>query len=283
MNNNFNFSRFKKVLVYDYYQYIQRFGVVMAVLIGLFTILVWLSSFSFSSWTNSFMDGMEMPGIPAYVRYTSISNAFWIAIFIAPAWLYGFINMKKDGPQYATLPATYLEKFISILFYTLIVTPAVFMIGSFAVDTLLTLLPWGGYKEFIWEMSMNDYIDSTLDFNPMEMFGDYPLWLFNVIGVLSTSSLMFFVSTIFKKHKIAKTIGIIFLLGFVALIAFLASLPSLIEYINNYYTSMPVDYFEEYFIERLLPCIMYSSLVIGVIQTVVCYVWGYHRMKRMKF
>ena len=281
MNTNFDFSRFKKVIVYDYHQYIHRFGVVMAVLIGLFTVLVWLSSFSFSSWTNSFMIGEEMPGIPPILRYTSISYGFWIAVFIAPAWLYGFINMKKDGPQYATLPATYLEKFISILFYTLIVTPVVFMAGSCVVDILLTLLPWGGYKEFIWQMSMSEYLEEAIAFNYMDIYGNW-LWFFSLISILSSSSLMFFTSTIFKKHKVAKTTAIIFLLGFVALIVFVASLPSLVRYVNNH-PLISEEYIWDYLNDRFIPIVSYTLCGISIVQTVVCYVWGYHRMKKMKF
>ena len=281
MNSKFDFSRFKKVIVYDYHQYIHRFGVVLAVLAGIPTILVWLSSFSFSSWTTSLIATGEMPGISPYIRYTSINYAFWLVVFIAPAWLYGFVNMKKDGPQYATLPATYLEKFVSILFYTLIVTPIVFMVGCLAMDTLLTLLPWGGYKEFIWQLNMGEFLDEFAGFNYTDMFGDW-VWPLSVLSVVSTSSLMFFFSTIFKKHKVAKTAGVMFLLGFILLIATLASLPSIVEYFNNNPIVLE-EYFYDYINDRLLPLIYYSTFAISIVQTVVCYLWGYYRMKRMKF
>ncbi len=282
MNNTFELSRFKKIVVYDYHQYLHRFGIVLAILIGVSTLGTWITSLSFGSW-ETLIEGIYVPPV---ARYMAISYIFWLAVWIAPAWIYGFINMKKDGPQYATLPASYMEKFLSILFYTLIVTPIVFSVGCFAVDTLLALLPWGGYKEFIWNYTSTEVVE-FLGASPMLEYmnpqsGKYIL--LGILSTLSTSSLMFFTSTIFKKHKVSKTFGVIAILSFALLIVLLASLPVWIEYFEESIEGISdPEYVAEYIENRLVPTFMRISIIASAIQTVVCYVWGYFRMKRIKF
>ena len=280
MNNRFELSRFKNVIVYDFHQYLHRFGIVLAILIGISTLGTWITSLSFDSFTNIIEEDIN---VSPFIRYMTISYMFWLAIWIAPAWIYGFINMKKDGPQYATLPASYLEKFLSILFYTLIVTPVAFEGGCYIVDTLLTLLPWGGYNEFIWNLDTNELI-KMFDTVP-EFDYDFPTirryYIYGIISMISSSAFMFFTSTIFKKHKISKTFAIVVIISFVAIIAFFASLPSVIEYIDENITLD--NHIDEYFEERLMPMFMNASIIFCIVQTVVCYLWGYYRMKRMKF
>lgn len=281
-NNKFDFSRFKKVIVYDFNQYLRRYGVVMAVLIGLPTILVWLSSLSVLSWGSTGLD--DVMNISPVIRFSAITSGWNLAIFLAPAWLYGFINMKKDGPQYATLPATYLEKFCSILFYTIIFTPVAYMVAALLVDILLTILPFGGYQEFIWNLNLLEYYDDVY-YGLSEAFTEMMLsnsWISNILGVVASSSLMFFFSTVFKKHKLAKTCALIFGVFFVLMIAFFAAIPSILVYIGE-----NGAYFEEHFLpyvsEHIMPIVYYGMLIYEVVQILVCYVWGYHRMKRMKF
>ena len=279
MNSNFDFSRFKKVIVYDFYQYLRRYGVVMAVLIGLPTVLVWVSSLSVLSWGGTGLS--EVMNIPPDIRLSAISSCWNVAIFLAPAWLYGFMNMKKDGPQYATLPATYFEKFCSILFYTVIFTPVVYMALALLIDMLLTPLPFGGYQEFIWNFSLIEYYDFDFSNSLSEMMVKTG-WIGSILSIFSSSSLMFFFSTVFKKHKVAKTCALIFALSFVIMIAMFAAIPSIIEYVEEN-PAFFEDYFARYIEERLMPILFYGTIICEVVQTVICYVWGYHRMKKMKF
>ena len=142
MKDIFDFSRFKKVLVRDYYEYIHRFGIVMLIIM-LLPSLIWLLCFAIDR-------NLE---IPVSVRNIVISSVAQLSTILAPSWLYGYINMKKDGPYFASYPATYFEKFLSILLYTVVVTPIVCLAGCFLIDTLLSLLPIGGYFEFLWQSS----------------------------------------------------------------------------------------------------------------------------------
>ena len=200
MKDIFDFSRFKKVLVRDYYEYIHRFGIVMLIIM-LLPSLIWLLCFAIDR-------NLE---IPVLARNIVISSVAQLSTILAPSWLYGYINMKKDGPYFASYPATYFEKFLSILLYTVVVTPIVCLAGCFFMDTLLCLLPIGGYFEFLWQNSSmyNEYITYT-----NTNIGNF------ILGIVSYSALMFFTTTIFKRHKILKTFGWSIIIGFAAIIIF---------------------------------------------------------------
>ena len=268
MKDIFEFSRFKKVLVRDYYEYIHRFGIVMLIIM-LLPSLVWLLCFAIDR-------NMEVSTV---IRNIAISSVAQLATILAPSWLYGYINMKKDGPYFASYPATYFEKFLSILLYTVVVTPIVCLAGCFLMDTLLCLLPIGGYFEFLWQNSSmyNEYITYT---NTNTNIGNF------ILGIVSYSALMFFTTTIFKRHKILKTFGWIIIIGFAAIIIFFTLLPLIASAIANAFDTIEnfdPEIFGEYFAERLSPLVENFYTIWSIIKTVVFYTWGYYRMKRIRF
>lgn len=266
MKDIFDFSRFKKVLVRDYYEYIHRFGIVMLIIM-LLPSLIWLLCFAIDR-------NLE---IPVSVRNIVISSVAQLSTILAPSWLYGYINMKKDGPYFASYPATYFEKFLSILLYTVVVTPIVCLAGCFLMDTLLCLLPIGGYFEFLWQNSSmyNEYITYT-----NTNIGNF------ILGIVSYSALMFFTTTIFKRHKILKTFGWSIIIGFAAIIIFFTLLPLIASAIANAFDTIEnfdPEIFGEYFAERLSPLVENFYTIWSIIKTVVFYTWGYYRMKRIRF
>lgn len=266
MKDIFDFSRFKKVLVRDYYEYIHRFGIVMLIIM-LLPSLIWLLYFAIDR-------NLE---IPVLARNIVISSVAQLSTILAPSWLYGYINMKKDGPYFASYPATYFEKFLSILLYTVVVTPIVCLAGCFLIDTLLSLLPIGGYFEFLWQSSSqyNWYITA-----PDTNIGNF------ILGIVSYSALMFFTTTIFKRHKILKTFGWSIIIGFAAIIIFFTLLPLIASAIANAFGTIEnfdPKIFGEYFVERLSPLVKNFYTIWSIIKTVVFYTWGYYRMKRMRF
>ncbi|MBR5778603.1 MAG: hypothetical protein IKY22_09090 [Bacteroidales bacterium] len=268
MKDIFDFSRFKKVLVRDYYEYIHRFGIVMLIIM-LLPSLIWLLCFAIDR-------NMEVSTV---IRNIAICSVAQLATILAPSWLYGYINMKKDGPYFASYPATYFEKFLSILLYTVVVTPIVCLAGCFLMDTLLCLLPIGGYFEFLWQNSSmyNEYITYT---NTNTNIGNF------ILGIVSYSALMFFTTTIFKRHKILKTFGWIIIIGFAAIIIFFTLLPLIASAIANAFGTIEnfdPEIFGEYFAERLSPLVENFYTIWSIIKTVVFYTWGYYRMKRIRF
>ena len=98
------------------------------------------------------------------------------------------------------LPATSSEKFLSMVLYCSIVTPLFCGLGAWAVDSLLTLLPFGGFKEFVIPFEM-DHLFHNL--------------LFAAMLFLTESALFMLGNMIFKKRKTGKTFAWILLILFV--------------------------------------------------------------------
>jgi len=187
MNNRFDLKRFGQVVAEDWKLYLRRFGVTLIVWASL-PVLIWITSLVF--------DVVIDPGTRA-----GFIAAFIIAtVMTVPANMYGKANLSREGVSFAMLPATSSEKFLSMVLYCSIVTPLFCGLGAWAVDSLLTLLPFGGFKEFVIPFEM-DHLFHNL--------------LFAAMLFLTESALFMLGNMIFKKRKTGKTFAWILLILFV--------------------------------------------------------------------
>ncbi len=193
MNNSFSFNRFNKVLGYDWKRFIRNFGI---------TLLVWISM-PVMFWVTSLVFNIE---IPVEAREIIIFGIVAITIMSAPSRIYGKVNLPREGVGFAMLPATNLEKFFSMFLYCSLVTPAVTLVGSWLVDCLMTLLPFGGFKE----IAMHE------DFLRNISFSDFILLVVVLVTtVWAESSIFMFGNMLFKRRKSGKTFGWFLLIVFV--------------------------------------------------------------------
>ncbi len=187
MNNTFDLKRFGQVVAEDWKLYLRRFGVTLIVWTCL-PILLWITSLVFD---------VEIDPVPR----AGFIAAFIIAtVMTVPAIMYGKVNLSRDGVSFAMLPATNSEKFLSMVLYCSIVTPLFCGLGAWAIDSLLALLPFGGFKELVNLFSM-DHLFHNL--------------LFAAMLFLTESALFMLGNMIFKKRKTGKTFAWILLILFV--------------------------------------------------------------------
>ena len=207
MENTFNFERFGKVFSLDVKRYVTQFGLTFLILCAM-PIVMWLISLVF---------GFRMPCV---ARVTVTWMAIWLSAILVPAKAFGYINLQREGVSYAMLPASNLEKFLSIAILCLL-TPIAVMACSYGIDSLLTLLPWGGFNKFITggvlksieyymigidavgeavetKMSVIDMFDSMASSEEIYMF----------ISTVFTVGLFLFGNSLFKTHKTAKTFAV---------------------------------------------------------------------------
>ena len=207
MENTFNFERFGKVFSLDVKRYVTQFGLTFLILCAM-PIVMWLISLVF---------GFRMPCV---ARVTVTWMAIWLSAILVPAKAFGHINLQREGVSYAMLPASNLEKFLSIAILCLL-TPIAVMACSYGIDSLLTLLPWGGFNKFITggvlksieyymigidavgeavetKMSVIDMFDSMASSEEIYMF----------ISTVFTVGLFLFGNSLFKTHKTAKTFAV---------------------------------------------------------------------------
>ena len=216
MNNTFDFNRFKKVLARDYRATYSRFGLA-ALILSLLVVTVWIfylvtgnpyyrlipDYYTEQEWMDLFYrDNLD-------ARFSTILSGIAISFAIAPAIIYKSCNLKGRGNYYAMLPASHLEKYLSMLFYCCIVAPLAVLLGSFIVDTLLTLLPFGYFKYFIW----NYYDLPHITTEDMLFFIDF---------LFLTASIFMFSNTLFKRAKFIKTVLWLMLIGFILLLTGIA-------------------------------------------------------------
>lgn len=251
MNNTFNFNRFNKVLAYDWKCFIRNFGI---------TLLVWISM-PVMFWVTSLVFDFELP---AEAREAIIFGLVAITLMSAPSRIYGKVNLPREGVGFAMMPATSLEKFFSMFLYCSLVTPAVTLLGSWLVDCLMTLLPFGGFKVFAMH---EDFLRSI-------SFGDFMMLIVALVtAAWAESSIFMFGNMLFKRRKAGKTFGWILLIVFGLTLIF-----QLLGFWNAFgmwvtETSARLD-------ERFLPWI-YSAFQLVV--AFVFYVLTYRKIKTQKY
>ena len=196
MNNSFSFNRFNKVLAYDWQRFIRNFGI---------TLLVWISM-PVMFWVTSLVFDFE---IGSFVRIIVIFGLIAITVMSAPSRIYGKVNLPREGVDFAMLPASGLEQFLSMFIYCSLLTPTVALVGSWLVDCLMTTLPFGGFV---------DYIPLEI---PTDSFGEFIVVVIAlIVTTWAESSVFMFGNMVFKRRKSGKTFGWILLISFALVMLF---------------------------------------------------------------
>jgi hypothetical protein len=178
MKNTFEINRFGQVLAKDWKNYFRNFGI---------SLIAW-SCIPVVGWITTLIFDLKMDYDS---RLATIACLVYSVLIFVPSKVYGKANLSRDGVSFATLPATNAEKFFSMLFYCSILTPILVGLGSWAVDTLLALLPFGGFKGFVALPKI--HLGSLL--------------AAIACSILLLSSIFLFGNMFFKKRKAGKTIA----------------------------------------------------------------------------
>ena len=214
MNNKFDWNRFCKVVNKDFRNLWPMFGTT-AVILAVLPFAVWL-----------FMAVITRDAtMPPDFRLMMIEFVAYVAAIMAPSRMYRTWNLRNEGIYYAMLPASKLEKFCSALFFALIVCPLAVYLGSMALDVFLTALPFGPWRDWLWQGEMG--FPFTFDLSTL---GEYSMSeegaeafmyygrMWNVgcwTGYICTVLMFVFTATLFKRHKVLQTILWIYVIEFV--------------------------------------------------------------------
>lgn len=283
MNNTLYFNRLGKVIRRDGMNFSQNIGWTMIILWAI-PVLFWLVSFIIVG------EGNE-----STARVEKLKILELIALIVAPAKLYCDCNDPRKGIQYAMMPASALEKFISMFFYCTIVTPIIYWAGAILTDTLLASLPGRNpYNGFIFAKLLNPIYQSTefsqaaviqnTDFDyesfvyeASGLFNGLTLISIKITSILATVSVFMFGNMFFKNRKTLKTIGAVILLFIILMIVF-------IKFIINLAPSIPED---EEMAARMIIDIMKNSIYICTIASfvfsIVLFTLTYFKIKTQKY
>lgn len=284
MNNTLNINRFGKILKHDGLNFFPNLILTLAILWAI-PVIVYLAVALMP--TNDTKDAVD-----AFSRVDLISALANIAIIIAPARLYRYCNDSRKGIGYAMLPASTLEKFLSMLIYCVIVTPIVYVAGALAIDSILALFH-GPYEGF----AVSVYFDTFAKINAVfqrdgimldESFMLYyasisPIFMLilSAIGTLAISSIFMFGNMIFKKRKTGKMLGILIIL-FIIFMIVVINYVAHNEAINLYFQQMNDDNKAEFIkniIFRTMDITFYAEIIISALM-----LFGvYRKIKTQKY
>ena len=278
MNNTFSFNRFKNLLLKDGKMYIRNYGT---------SLIVWCS-LNAIYWIFNLLFGSEtMPPI----RFGMLCTWTALAMMMVPSKVYGNANLSREGVGFAMMPASSLEKFVSMFVYCAVVTPIVVFFGGYLIDAFLSVFPFGGFEKPIRLYSLNEIIRMANDTEGVVNAGDFELSIEQVfpIGVMRTSlyvgiiqwaAIFMLGNMLFKKHKAGKTIacylGIGYLLSMIFGQVFLTN-----GRLERWITKIGYMPIEQKL--QLYHNWMVGGMIFGIIITGVLLYFTYRKIKTQKY
>ena len=242
MKDTFNLQRFCKYFKYDLNAACSWYGISMLA-VGLMPVVLFVFSIVFST----IFTGQVSP-IQAWSKASIFAVVSLVLLISAPSRLYGHLTDRRSGSDWLLVPASSLEKFISMMIVLCIVLPVVFLILFFGSDLLLSAFFPVLYGESITSSIVSgvQQVSSYVTENDMAVTNAMYLLIW---ASWVTYVLVFALGAIcFKKNKIAKT--------FLAIIAFSAICSILIGFIvmacNNWNINIDEDMVEA-FLDSLTP------------------------------
>lgn len=194
MNSTFNINRFWHLFKKEGFENFKRFATSIYVL--------WVIPISIV-----IVNKILRPGYITISDNRLMTILFFTSLLIVftPSRLYANYNNNKTGIYRALLPASNLEKFLSMLSYCIIITPLFYFAGAIIIDSILTIIPGTGYKSFLFSTSIN--------LNYPQLFEsrmDLSITILIITSSIMQIGIFSFFNMVFKKHKFSKTLLLVF-------------------------------------------------------------------------
>ena len=279
MNNTFSFNRFKNLLLKDGKMYIRNYGTSLIVFCCLNAIF-WIFNLLFGSSSESAF------------RFGMLCLWTGLALMMAPEKVYGKANLSREGVGFAMLPASSLEKFVSMFIYCAIVTPIVVFFGGYLVDTLLSLFPFGGFEKSIHLYTINEIVRMIDNSEGVFQNGDmavsftdvFPVAAIRIslyMGIIQWAAIFMLGNMLFKKRKTGRTfacyLGISYLLSTVFGLAFTSSSSHLKQWFEN------MDSVSEEEMLQIAHNGSIGGMVFVILITAVLLYFTYRKIKTQKY
>lgn len=133
INNTFSFNRFWNYFQYDLKQLWRNNGKAVIVLgfLSVFSYLVWVI------FSLIFTGEWHAPGVSARVSFFVLG---WFILMLYNTRSYGYLTEKRAGSAWLMIPASTLEKFVSMMVITIIVLPLAYVVSYLLLDGAISLL-----------------------------------------------------------------------------------------------------------------------------------------------
>ena len=192
MNEIFDIKRWWKLVQYEVVNYIPNF----------FKSLLIFASVIAAVWIFSLTIDFD---VCPHSRVMLVRTLFIFAVVLSPFIVYKDVNDRKKGYIYAMIPASTLEKLLSMIVLCVVVVPLLAYTVLTATDLLLWLLSKVGigpflHIEFFNPFTSIEFVDDEYLLPHIYPVFDSIIYFINLIAY----TIMF--NTIFRKNKVLKTI-----------------------------------------------------------------------------
>ncbi len=151
MNSTFDIQRFGKMLRHDVRRFSPSYGVVGPMMISLVLFVPLMT----------LIDGVTgMMDVDVSYRLAMMTLITLFDAASLPIQLYANIDRKKrnSGIYYAMLPASKLEKYLSITILSLVLVPVAVMAVNVALDTILVTVHAPYYSQYLWQSGLMGWL-----------------------------------------------------------------------------------------------------------------------------
>lgn len=201
MKDTFNIRRFGRYLRHDLTNAWNNCTVsilVMGLMPVLYYILCFILNIVFGTTDESTMSMSERVGI--------FVTVFAVGAISMPVRLYGQLTDRKTGSAWLMVPASKLEKFLSMLVVILVALPLALSVLAFGSDAILSMLDKSYGSPFLALVAEHGFTNLPVDGGSVTVVLPSFIYFF-----WCTVALVFLLGGLcFKKSKVGKTILVIF-------------------------------------------------------------------------
>ena len=214
MNEVFDIKRLGKLIKYEITNYIPNFFKSLLIFASVIA-AIWL--YSLTSEHRVYSDD----------RIALVGVLFVVAVVFSPFIIYKDVNNRKKGYIYAMIPASTLEKLLSMIVLCIVIVPLLTYAVLTGTDLLLWLLSKIGIGSFLQIDFLNPFINTVkVDVDDEYLVPYiYPV-LDSIIYFVNIVSYAIMFNAIFRKNKVLKTIlfNIASTFALVIIVAFVANI-----------------------------------------------------------
>jgi hypothetical protein len=192
MNEVFDIKRLGRLIKYEVINYIPNFFKSLLIFASVIA-AVWIFSLT--------VDFNVCP----HSRAGLVNVLFVLAIVLSPFIVYKDMNDRKKGYIYAMIPASTLEKLLSMIVLCVVIVPLLAYAVLTATDLLLWLLSKAGIGPFLHMEFYNPFTAVKLVDDEYLLPHIYPVFD-SIIYFVNLIAYTIMFNTIFRKNKVLKTI-----------------------------------------------------------------------------
>lgn len=192
MNETFDIKRLGRLIKYEVINYIPNFFKSLLIFASVIA-AVWIFSLT--------VDFNVCP----HSRAGLVNALFVLAIALSPFIVYKDMNDRKKGYIYAMIPASTLEKLLSMIVLCVVIVPLLAYAVLTSTDLLLWLLSKAGIGPFLHMEFYNPFTAVKLLDEEYMLPHIYPVFD-SIIYFVNLIAYTIMFNTIFRKNKVLKTI-----------------------------------------------------------------------------